>query len=74
MPELIVDDMPITDDQGDIFELDEDFDGSGVSRYVSDIHNPKGKPQSRAREVRRALAPCVYGRGATTRARCVSMP
>ena len=49
MPQLIVDDTPITDDKGDVFELDDDFEAPGGTRYVSDIHNPKGKPQRRVR-------------------------
>ena len=75
MPQLIVDDTPITDDKGDVFELDDDFEAPGGTRYVSDIHNPKGKPQRRVRACAGGvLAPCVHGRGATTRARRVSMP
>ena len=47
MPALIVDDTPITDGRGGVFELDDGFDAPDGSRYVSDIHNPMGKPQKR---------------------------
>jgi hypothetical protein len=68
MPELVVDDTPILGDQGDIFEIDEDFDppAGSSTRYVSDIHNPKGKPQRRVRVCTRGV-PCAYGRGDHTR-------
>jgi hypothetical protein len=45
MPGLIVDDTAILDDQGDPFGLDDDFEAPDDTRYVSDIHNPRGKPQ-----------------------------
>lgn len=73
---LIEDDTAIMDDSGDAFGLDDDFEAPDDTRYVSDIHNPRGKPQKMVCAwTRRSRSVCTWhGRGATIRARRASTP
>ena len=51
MARLIVDDSPIVDPYGESFDLAEDFDAPSGTRYVTDLHNPAGKPSSMTKAV-----------------------
>ena len=57
MAPLIVDDSPIVDGSGDAFDISEKFDHPSGTRYVSDLHNPAGKPLS----IKKAVC-CVFPR------------